>query len=146
VSAGPWWEGAVNAELFEAVLGYSRARGAARLLIAAMAAIANEDGVVDEFTTEELCAVAGITERTCGRVRGPLLASGELVLRTEARRRGNRNSWEVPDPGRGIRFADERERAALARPAGAAHAADPVGEDQGPVAARRGLCVGWSVV
>jgi hypothetical protein len=74
--AGPWWEGDVNAELFEAVLGYSGVHGSARLLLGAMAALADECGVVEGFATEELCAAAGITERTYGRVRGPLLAFG----------------------------------------------------------------------
>jgi hypothetical protein len=40
---GPWWEGEMNAELFEAVLSYSRARGSARLLLAAAAALADEE-------------------------------------------------------------------------------------------------------
>ncbi|HWE12346.1 MAG TPA: hypothetical protein VG365_02485, partial [Solirubrobacteraceae bacterium] len=39
---GPWWEGEINAELFEAVLSRSRARGPARLVLAAMAALADE--------------------------------------------------------------------------------------------------------
>ena len=40
---GPWWDGEINAELLEAVLGYSRSRrGTARLLLAAMAALADE--------------------------------------------------------------------------------------------------------
>jgi hypothetical protein len=38
---GPWWEGELNAELFEAVLSRTRLRGAARLVIAAMAALAD---------------------------------------------------------------------------------------------------------
>ena len=31
---GPWWDGDINAELFETALSYSRAKGAARLLLA----------------------------------------------------------------------------------------------------------------
>jgi hypothetical protein len=96
-SEGPWWDGDINAELFEAVLGYSRAHGSARLLVAAMAALANERRIVDGFTTAELCSAAGITERTYTRVRGPLLASGEFVLRTATCGRGNTNCWEIPD-------------------------------------------------
>lgn len=34
-STGPWWDGDLNAELFEAVLSRSRARGPARLVLAA---------------------------------------------------------------------------------------------------------------
>ena len=41
---GPWWEGEINAELFEAVLGYSRSQGTVRLLLAAMAALADSGG------------------------------------------------------------------------------------------------------
>jgi hypothetical protein len=80
------------------VLGYSRARGPARLLIAAMAALADERGFIDGLTTQRLCGAAGIADRTYRRVRGPLLASGELVLRSATRGRGNTNSWEIPDP------------------------------------------------
>jgi hypothetical protein len=40
--SGPWWEGEINIELFEAVLGYSTATGVARLLLAATAALADE--------------------------------------------------------------------------------------------------------
>ena len=39
---GPWWEGEVNAELLETVLSYSRSQGTARLPLAAMAALADE--------------------------------------------------------------------------------------------------------
>ncbi len=46
VSAGPWWEAEINAELFEAVLSRTRRRGPARLLLAAVAALADADGVV----------------------------------------------------------------------------------------------------
>ena len=53
---GPWWEGEINAELFEAVLTYSRAQGTVRLLLAAMAALADESRVVEGVTTERLCA------------------------------------------------------------------------------------------
>jgi hypothetical protein len=117
--AGPWWEGDVNAALFEAVLGYSSVRGSARLLLAAMAALADECGVVEGFTTEELCAAAGITERTYGRVRGPLLASGELVLRVAGRGRGNRNCWAIPDPRAGSASHAPVRRRRVRPPAGA---------------------------
>ena len=97
-SQGPWWDGDINAELFEAVLGYSRSQGSARLLVAAISALADERGVVDRLTTEDLCAAAGISDRTYRRVSGPLLASGELVLHSSAGGRGNTNRWEVADP------------------------------------------------
>jgi hypothetical protein len=118
-SAGPWWDGDINAELFEAVLGYSRARGPARLLVAAMAALANERRIVEGFTTAELRSAAGITERTYSRVRGPLLASGELVLRTATCGRGNTNCWEIPDPRAGAAGAGPMRRRRVSPPAGA---------------------------
>ncbi len=96
---GPWWDGGINVELFETVLGYSHAAGPARLLLATMAAIAGEDGMVQDVSTEQLCAAAGMTDRTYRRARQALLASGELVLETSGvGGRGNRNVWSVPDP------------------------------------------------
>ena len=78
--AGPWWDGDINVELFEAVLIYSTARGPERLLLATMAAVADEHGEVRELSTEELCAAAGIADRTYRRARGALLGSGQLEL------------------------------------------------------------------
>ena len=117
--AGPWWEGEINAELFEAVLGYSRAQGPARLLVAAMAALADQRRVVEGLTTERLCAAAGISDRTYRRAHGPLLASGELVLRRMTRGRGNTNSWEIPDPRSRGAVAGPRLLRRVAPPAGA---------------------------
>ena len=51
VDAGPWWEGEINPELFEAMLSYSRFQGAVRLLLAAMAALADTHRVVERVTT-----------------------------------------------------------------------------------------------
>ena len=96
---GPWWEGEINAELFEAVLTYSRAQGTVRLLLAAMAALADESRVVEGVTTERLCAAAaGLTDRSYRRARAALLASGDVVLRRGRGGRGNTNCWELPDP------------------------------------------------
>ena len=117
--AGPWWEGEINAELFEAVLGYSRAQGPARLLVAAMAALADQRRVVEGLTTERLCAAAGISDRTYRRAHRPLLASGELVLRRMTRGRGNTNSWEIPDPRSLGAVAESGPRRRVAPPAGA---------------------------
>lgn len=116
---GPWWDGEINAELFEAVLGHSRAQGSARLLVAAMAALADERRVVEDFTTAELCSAAGITQRTYGRVRGPLLALGELVLRTATCGRGNTNCWEISDPRAGAAGAAPMRGRRVSPPAGA---------------------------
>jgi DnaA N-terminal domain len=96
--AGPWWEGELNAELFETVLGYSPTRGPARLLLAVMAALSDEQGVVEGVRTERLCTAAGVADRTYRRARKILLASGEVVLRSGSGGRGNTNRWEIPDP------------------------------------------------
>ena len=116
---GPWWDGDINAELFEAVLGYSRAQGAARLLVAALAALADERGVVAEVTAEQLCAAAGVSDRTYRRMHGTLLASGEVVVHSSTGGRGNTNRWEVPDPRAGTTDAAPRPRRRVAPPAGA---------------------------
>jgi hypothetical protein len=63
-------------KLFEAVLGHSRARGPGRLLVAAMAAVADVDGFVSGPFSEELCRLAGVADRTYRRARAELLASG----------------------------------------------------------------------
>jgi len=92
---GPWWEGEINPELFEAVLSRTRMRGPARLLLAAMAALADPDGVVRGVSSEELCAASGVADRTYRRARRELLESGELELLSGAVGRGNTNVWQV---------------------------------------------------
>ena len=117
-AAGPWWDGGINAQLFEAVLGYSRAQGSARLLVAALAALSDERGVIVEVTTEQLCAAAGVSDRTYRRMRGRLLASGEVVVHSSAGGRGNANRWEIPHPRAGTSAAAPRSRRRVAPPAG----------------------------
>ncbi|MGO9791175.1 MAG: DnaA N-terminal domain-containing protein [Solirubrobacteraceae bacterium] len=95
---GPWWEGEINVDLFEAVLGYSAATGVARLLLAAMAVLADEDGAVRDLTTERICAAAGIAAKSYQRAKSELLASGALVLVNGVGGRGNTNVWTVRDP------------------------------------------------
>ena len=69
---GPWWDGEINAELVEAVLGYSRSSGPARLLLATLAAVADEDGVVGGLSTEYAGGMrppgsgSGSTSTSCG--------------------------------------------------------------------------------
>ena len=116
---GPWWEGEVNAELLEAVLSYSRSQGTARLLLAAMAALADEQRVLEGVTTERLCAAAGVTDRTYRRARAALLSSGELVLRGGTGGRGNTNCWEIADP---------RSRTAEVQPPSRRRVAPPFGQ------------------
>ena len=92
---GPWWEAEINAELFEAVLSRTRRRGPARLLLAAIAALADPDGVVRGMSSEELCIAAGVADRTYRRARRELLESRELALVSGAGGRGNTNVWHV---------------------------------------------------
>jgi len=92
---GPWWDGEVNAELFEGVLSRARMRGPARLLLGAMAALADPDGVVRGVSSRELSAAAGVADRTYRRARRELLESGELALLSGAVGRGNTNVWQV---------------------------------------------------
>ncbi|MHB8659797.1 MAG: DnaA N-terminal domain-containing protein [Solirubrobacteraceae bacterium] len=116
---GPWWDGEVNVELCEAVLGYSSARGPARLLLAAMAAISDAEGTVRDLATEQLCAAAGVADRTYRRARTSLLESGGLVLVSGVGGRGNMNVWTIADPrlqaGERVRHTPRR----ITPPAGA---------------------------
>jgi hypothetical protein len=96
--AGPWWDGEINAQLFEAVLSYSRAQGNARLLLAVLAALADEHRVVEGVTTSQLCAAGGFSDRTYRRAQAALLASRELLLLTGTGGRGNTNCWKISDP------------------------------------------------
>jgi len=120
---GPWWDGDVNAELFEAVLSRTRMRGPARLLLAAMAALADPDGVVLGVSSEELGTAAGVAERTYRRARRELLQSGELALLIGAVGRGNTNVWQV------LRSAETPAPPAGARPL-LAPVASPAGVQQ----------------
>jgi hypothetical protein len=62
----------------------TRMRGPARLRLAAMAALADCDGVVRGVLNVEVCAAAGVADRTYRRARRQLLACGELVLASGA--------------------------------------------------------------
>ncbi|MDQ6729476.1 MAG: hypothetical protein M3022_04030 [Actinomycetota bacterium] len=93
--SGSWWEGEINVELLEAVLGHPAATGVARLLLAA---IADGDGAVRAFTTEQICAAAGIAAKSYQRARTELLGSGEVVLVNGVGAPGNTNAWVVADP------------------------------------------------
>jgi hypothetical protein len=95
---GPWLEGQINAALFEAVLGRSRSKGAARLLLAALAALADDELAVADRTTDEIRSAAGMADRTYRRARAALLASGELVLEAAGGGRARTNHWLLRDP------------------------------------------------
>jgi hypothetical protein len=116
--AGPWWDGDINAELFEAALSYSPAKGAARLLLAAAAALAAEERILEGVTTRQLCAAAGLSETTYRRARTWLLASGELMLRSGSGGRGKANCWEIADPRACVGEAAPVGRRRVAPPAG----------------------------
>ena len=96
--SGPWWVGEVNAELLEAVLGHSRARGPTRLLLATLAALSDAQGVVEELMTDELCRAAGLANSTYRRARATLLASGEVRVEGDAGGRGRTCRWTVRRP------------------------------------------------
>jgi hypothetical protein len=131
---GPWWEAEINAELFEAVLGYSISRGPTRLLLAVIAALADEHGLVEGITTEQLCAAAGVADRTYRRARAMLLASGELILRSGSGGRGNTNCWEIPNPRTRPGATPPGRGGRVPPPAGARPLMAPVGV---PVAGER---------
>jgi hypothetical protein len=118
--AGPRFEGPVNAELFEAVLGYSKAGGAARQLLAAMAAMSGGDGSLTGITTDEIRAAGGLADSTYRRARAALLESGELLLGRGGGGRGVTNEWWVRDPREGgVEPAQQSPRRRVAPPAGA---------------------------
>ncbi len=95
---GPWWDAEINAQLLEVVLGYSRARGPARLLLAALGALADDGGLVGDLSTEELCRAAGLANSTYRRARTALIGTGEVELVDGRGGRGRTNRWRVMDP------------------------------------------------
>jgi hypothetical protein len=122
--SGPWWDGEINAGLLEQVLSHSVVRGAARLLLATLAALADESGVVDELSTGELSRAAGLANSTYRRARNALLASGEVELVDDGGGRGRVNRWRVLVAASGLTPSSARPRrrgAPPARPAAAPH-------------------------
>jgi hypothetical protein len=95
---GPWYEGSVNAELVESALNHSRTRGSARVLLATLAAVADETFIVSGLTTDELCAAAGLADSTYRRARATLVLSDEIVLQAPGGGRANTNQWLIRDP------------------------------------------------
>jgi hypothetical protein len=118
-TTGPWFEGEVNAPLFEAVLSRTATRGSGRLLLGALAALADDERSVSGVTTEQLCRAAGMADSTYRRARAALLASGEFTLTVSGGGRARTNRWVLRDP----RAADGRSavmpRTRLAPPASA---------------------------
>ena len=76
-----------------------RLAGLRGCVLAAMAALADESGVVRGLSGVELCAAASVDDHTYRRARKELLESGELILVHRACGRGNTNVWEVRPPG-----------------------------------------------
>ena len=96
--SGPWCDLEVNPGLVEAALSYSRTRGSARVLLAPLAAFADQHGAVAELSADEIQAAAGMADSTYRRARASLLDSGELVLTTAGGGRARINRWTIPDP------------------------------------------------
>ncbi len=96
--SGPWCDAEINAQLLEAVLAHSRARGPARLLLAALAALADPAGVVEGLRTDELCRAAGLANSTYRRARASLLASGEITVSDDSGGRGRTSRWQIMAP------------------------------------------------
>ena len=94
-STGPWLDVEVNARAFERTLGVSRSRGAARLLLAVLAAFADEELRVEGVMTAELCAAAGLADTSYRRARAALLAAGEVSLPDVGGGRGRCNAWRL---------------------------------------------------
>jgi DnaA N-terminal domain len=150
--SGPWWECEVNVELAEAVLGYSRAGGPARLLLAALAALSDDNGVVDGLATNELCRAAGLANSTYRRARAALLASGEVTVDGDRGGRGRTCRWTVRRPAElGAEPVVGRKRRVALRPGvrplvAAAKPDASCGVEDGPipsgVSARKGPIVG----
>jgi len=91
---GPWLEGEINADLFEAVLGHSRASGAARMLLATLAAVADDEGVVAGVATDDS---RWVLEVKWDGIRAQVRVDrGRLTLRT---RPGRNAASEFPELG-----------------------------------------------
>jgi hypothetical protein len=117
-SDGPWYDGRVNPHALEAALGYSAARGPARQLLAVLASVAEDAGVVAALTTEEIRELAGLADSTYRRARAALLRAGEVTV-DGAGGRGCLNRWVcVPREARGGAAQGVRP-ARVAPPAGA---------------------------
>jgi hypothetical protein len=116
--SGPWWDGDINARLLERVLSHSQARRAARLLLATLAALAEESGLVDELSTDDLCRAACLANSTYRRARAALLACGEVELVDDGGGRGRMNRWRVLAAASGLTSPSARPRRRRAPPSG----------------------------
>jgi hypothetical protein len=96
--SGPRWDGPLNVDLLQAILEHGRARGPARLLLAAMAVTADAEGAVAHVSREELCESSALPRTTFRRARAALLESGEISLDVPGGGRGHASRWTVVDP------------------------------------------------
>ncbi len=96
--SGLWCDSEINAELLETVLGHSRARGPARLLLAALAALADPAGVVEGIRTDEVCRATGLASSTYRRARASLLACGEITVSDDSGGRDRTSRWQIVAP------------------------------------------------
>jgi hypothetical protein len=94
---GPWREERINPQLFQNALRYTHARGPARVLLATLAALANDEREVLGLTTEEICSAAGLSDRTAVRVRR-CSHPGSLSRRAALAGAGTRTGggWRTP--------------------------------------------------
>lgn len=102
---GPWVEEPINAQLVEAVLSHSRSRGAARLLLATLAAIADERRGISGLPAELIRATAQDIPRMVGTAAD--LLSPELLRRETTGRPASR-SHPVPARRRRRRASGHR--------------------------------------
>jgi hypothetical protein len=117
--SGPWIEREVNAQRLERVLASSNARGAARLLLAVLAAVSDGEGVVEALSTDSLCALAGLSDSGYRRARSAILATDEISLADAGGGRGRTNRWLLgayPDDGPSRRVPTPRQLPAATRP------------------------------
>jgi DnaA N-terminal domain len=114
--SGPWWDGEINARLLEQVLSHSAARGPARLLLATLAALADDSGLVHDLSTDELCRAAGLANSTYRRARTALLASGDVELVDDGGGCGHMNRWRVLTATGGLTTPSVRPRRRQAPP------------------------------
>ena len=68
------------------------------MLLAALAAVADDQREVAGVGTDEIRAAAGMADSTYRRARAALLASGELVLEIAGGGRAKTNRWRLRDP------------------------------------------------
>ena len=85
------------------------------MLLATLAALANDEHQVIGLTTEDICTAAGLSDRTYRRARASLLTSGQVVVQSCVGGRGNTSRWRLADPRILGTPLPDRQRVAPAR-------------------------------